>query len=132
MPDFKKYYIVPASPEDVYNALTIPLSIELWTGEPATMSTEPNTEFSIFDGSIEGMNLAFETNKQITQEWYFGDEHEQSIVTIKLHEHVQGTSVEVRHSNIPDEAYEDMAEGWNEVYMPALIDFFEDDGSDDF
>lgn len=128
MKDYKKYYILPATPEEVYLALTNPLTIKLWTGEEASMSTEPDSEFSLFDGSIEGRNLEFEENKKIVQEWYFGDEEEvPSIVTIKLHTHAQGTSVELRHNNIPDEAYEDMVEGWNDVYFEALNEFFEEE-----
>jgi len=40
--------------------------------------------------------------------------------------HKQGTSAELRHNNIPDEAYEDMVEGWEDVYFASLIDFYED------
>jgi uncharacterized protein YndB with AHSA1/START domain len=129
MKDYKKYFILPAPPEDVYMALTNPLSIKLWTGEEVIMSTEPGSEFSLFDGSIEGRNLEFEENRKIVQEWYFGEEEEEpSVVTIKLHTHEKGTSVELRHVNIPDEAYEDMVEGWNEVYFEALNEFFEEEG----
>lgn len=125
MKDYKKYFIINASPEELYIALTNPDTIRLWSGEPAEMSTEPGTEFSLFDGSIEGKNLEFEENKKLTQEWYFGEEEETpSIVTIKLHPHADGTSVELRHNNIPDEAYEDMVEGWNEVYFAALSEFY--------
>ncbi|WP_118975404.1 SRPBCC domain-containing protein [Taibaiella koreensis] len=128
MKDYKKYFIIPATPEAVYLALTTPHTIRLWTGEAAEMSTEPGSEFSLFDGSIEGRNLEFEASSKIVQEWYFGDEEETpSIVTIKLHEHKDGTSVELRHSNIPDEAYDDMVEGWNEVYFEALREFFEEE-----
>jgi activator of HSP90 ATPase len=124
MKDYKKYYIINASPEELYIALTNPDTIRLWSGEPAEMSTEPGTEFSLFDGSIEGKNLEFEENKKIVQEWYFGEEETPSIVTIKLHPHTDGTSVELRHNNIPDEAYEDMVEGWNDVYFEALSEFY--------
>ena len=84
MRNFKKYYLIPAAPELVYLALTNPLTIQLWSGEEAVMGTEPNTEFSLWEGNIVGMNLEFETNKKIVQEWYFGDQEEKSIVTIKL------------------------------------------------
>lgn len=127
MKDYKKYFILPATPEELYIALTNPFTIQLWSGEEAVMSTEPGAEFSMFDDSIAGRNLEFEENKKIVQEWYFGEEAEApSIVTIKLHEHKDGTSVELRHTAIPDEAYDDIVEGWNEVYFEALRDFFEE------
>lgn len=127
MKDFKKYYILPASPEEVYLALTNPATIRLWTGEPAVMSTEPGSEFSLWDESIAGKNLEFEEGKKIVQQWYFGDQEEASIVTIKLHEHKNGTSVELRHTNIPDEEFEDMVAGWDEVYFGSLIEFYGED-----
>ena len=115
--DFKKYYIIPAQPDEIYLALTNPLTIQLWSGEPAEMSTEPGSEFSLWDGSITGKNVAFETGKKIIQQWYFGDRPEQSIVTIKLHPHAHGTSVELKHTNIPEEDFEDIVDGWNTVYF---------------
>lgn len=124
MKDFKKYFTLNASPEEVYNALTNPMAIKIWTNEEATMSTEPNSAFSIMDGSIEGVNLEFEENKKIVQEWFFGEQEEASIVTIKLHPKGDDTSVEIRHTNIPDEAYDDIVEGWNEVYFGNLHEFF--------
>jgi uncharacterized protein YndB with AHSA1/START domain len=125
MKDFKKYYIIPEEPEIVYKALTNPLTIKLWTGEEAVMSTEPDAEFSIFGGDIEGKNIAFEEGKKIVQQWYFDTQEEASIVTIKLHKHKEGTSAELRHTNIPDEAYEDMAGGWTGTYFRSLIEFYE-------
>lgn len=125
MKDYKKYYIIPEPPETVYLALTNPLTIELWTGEPAQMSTEPGTEFSMWDGAIVGRNIEFEPGRKIVQQWYFDGQAEESIVTIKLHPDKAGTSVELRHTNIPDETYNDMIEGWNDSYFGALIDFYE-------
>ena len=126
MKSFKKYYIIPASPEDIYLALTNPLTIQLWTGDVADMSTEPGSEFSLWDGSITGRNLEFEMNKKIVQEWYFGEQEEKSIVTIKLHADSKGTSVELRHTNIPDRDYDDIVEGWNESYFGTLCEFYEE------
>lgn len=125
MKDFKSYYIIGSSPEEVYIALTNPATLQLWTGEPATMSTEPGSEFSLWEGSIEGKNISFEPGKKIVQEWYFGEQDEPSVVTILLHPHKQGTSAELRHSNIPDEAYNEIVDGWNDVYFGSLINFYE-------
>lgn len=123
--DYKKYYSIPATPEEIYMAITNPVTIELWTGEVAEMSTEPGTEFSMWDGSIVGKNIEFEPNKKVVQQWYFEGQSDNSIVTIKLHADKQGTSVELRHTNIPDDDYNDIVDGWNESYFGGLIDFFE-------
>jgi activator of HSP90 ATPase len=130
MKDFKKYYIINAAPDELYLALTNPSTIHLWSGEPAEMSTEPDSEFSLWDGSITGKNVEFETGKKIIQEWYFGDQEEKSIVTIKLHPHTQGSSVELKHTNIPDQDYDDIVDGWNNIYFAALEDFYDHDSHD--
>ncbi|WP_069659721.1 SRPBCC domain-containing protein [Arcticibacter eurypsychrophilus] len=126
MKEFSKYYIVSASPEEVYLALTNPITIHLWSGEEAVMSTEVGSEFSLWEGSICGKNLEFDENKKIVQQWYFGDQAEDSIVTIKLHPHKQGTSVELKHVNISDEDYDDIVEGWNGTYFQSLQEFYYD------
>ena len=125
MKDYKKYYLLSASPEEVYIALTNPATIQLWTGEKAEMSTAPGSEFSLWEDSIVGKNLEFIEGKKIVQQWYFGDQEKDSIVTIILHPHKHGTSVELRHSNIPDEDYEDIVEGWDEAYFGALAEFYQ-------
>lgn len=124
MKDFKKYYILPAEPDVVYAALTNPATIQLWTGEKAEMSTEPGSEFSLWEDNISGRNLEFEEGKKIVQQWYFGEQEEPSIVTIKLHPHKQGTSIELRHTNIPDEEFEAITEGWEESYFGSLAEFY--------
>lgn len=123
MKNFKKYYIIPATPEEIYKALTTEITIRLWTGDIVEIDPRVGGEFSFWDGSITGKFLELEADKKIVQEWYFGEE-EQSIVTIKLHEHKKGTSFEVNHTNIPDEAYEDIIEGWDTEYVGSLIDFY--------
>jgi activator of HSP90 ATPase len=127
MKDYKKYYLIPAEPELVYLALTNELTIQLWSGEPAQMSTEVGSEFSLWDDAIVGKNLAFEEGKMIKQQWYFGEQEAESIVTIKLHPAPQGTSIELRHTNIPNEAYEDIVEGWDSTYFGALREFYEEE-----
>jgi uncharacterized protein YndB with AHSA1/START domain len=126
MKDYKQYFIIPAQPEEVYLALTNPATLRLWTGEAAEMSTVPDSEFSLWEESITGKNIEFETNKKIIQEWYFGDQQVSSIVTIKLHPHKQGTSVELQHTNIPDEDYFEMTDGWNNIYFASLKEFYQD------
>ncbi len=126
MPEYKEYFIIPAEPEQVYRALVTETTLLLWTGAPAVMQEEPDSEFSLWDGDIIGKNIAFEPAKRITQHWYFGEDNPNSAVTIKLHPHKQGTSLEVRQQDIPEEAYDDIVDGWRNVYMASLRDFYEE------
>jgi uncharacterized protein YndB with AHSA1/START domain len=126
MKDFKKYYLISAPPDQVYLALTNEATFQLWSGDQADIQAEPGGEFSLWDGSIVGKFLELSPPDKIVQQWYFGEQPEESIVTIKLHPHAQGTSVELRHTNIPDAEYQDIIEGWNDVYFGSLIEFYED------
>lgn len=126
MKTFKKYYQIPAPPEEVYLALTKAQSIQLWTGAEVEFSEEPGTEFSFWDGDIVGKNLEFEYGKKIVQEWYFGEGNTPSIVTIKLHEDKKGTSLEFVQTNIPEADFEDFTSGLDEYYLGGLVDFFDE------
>ncbi|TAH05041.1 MAG: ATPase [Sphingobacteriales bacterium] len=126
MKNYKKYYTIPAPPQEVYLALTNPLSIKLWTGGEAEMSTVVDSEFSLWDGDILGKNLEFVENKKIVQQWYFDGQNEPSIVTIKLHEHQKGTSVELLHTNIPDDNFDEFVDGWDSSYFAELVEFFDE------
>ena len=122
MKNFKTYIQIKADAQDVFTALTNPFTIELWSGEKAVMSQEVGAEFSLWDGDISGKNLEVEENEKLVQQWYFGedDENEASIVTIKLWVKNSQTSVELLHTNIPDEAYDNIVEGWNDAYLGAI------------
>lgn len=127
MKNFKKYILLPAPPEEVYLALTKAQSIQLWTGAEVEFVEKEGTEFSFWEGDIVGKNIIFEPNKKIVQQWYFGEENEPSIVTIKLHEDKKGTSLEFLQTNVPDADFDDFTAGIEEYFLGGLIDFFEEE-----
>ena len=88
------------------------------------MSEEPGSEFSLWEGDITGKNLEFVKDKKVVQEWYFGDQPEKSIVTITIQPDREASQVTVEHTNIPDEEFAGIAEGWREYYMGAINNFF--------
>ncbi len=124
MKTFKKTFRINAEPSDVFSALTNPYTIELWSGYPAVMSQEPGSEFSLWEGDITGKNIEIVQDKKLVQEWYFGEQEERSIVTITIAPDRENSSVTVEHTNIPDEDFNDIAEGWREYYIGAIISFF--------
>lgn len=127
MKDFKKYTIITAPPEDIYLALTTEITARLWTGDEVSINAVVDGEFSLWDGAIVGKFLELTPSTKIVQQWYFEEDQEPSIVTIKLHPHKRGTSFEVQQTNIPDEAYDDLVEGWENIYLASLLDFYEDE-----
>ncbi len=131
MKNIKKQYRIKAAAEDIFTALTNPLTIEVWSGATAVMEAVAGTEFSLWDGDITGINLEIEPGKKIMQEWYFEDEEgmeaeHKSIVTITLHSEGTSTNVELLHINIPDEAFENIVDGWDRYYFKPLKQLVEE------
>ncbi len=124
MKTFKETFRIKAEPSDVYSALTNPYTLELWTGYPAVMSTDPDSEFSLWEGDITGKNIGFIQDKKVIQEWYFGNQTEKSVVTITIQKEREESLVSVEHTNIPDDDFADIAEGWREYYFGAINTFF--------
>jgi activator of HSP90 ATPase len=125
MKNYKKYFKIKAEVEDVYACLMNPVTIELWSGYPAKISEEAGSGFELWGGDITGKVLSVEPMKKIEQEWFFGDQPEPSIVTIKLHTDKNFVSVELRHTNIPDDVYKEFEEGWEENFFGAIKTFLE-------
>lgn len=127
MPQNLKFRIkIKALPEDVYAALTNPFAIELWTGYKAVMDTTPGTLFELFDGDIAGHMISCVENSVIEQEWYFGETEEPSVVTYKLFPNgASATQLDVMHTNVPDDAVDDMREGWETSFLAPLKEFLE-------
>jgi activator of HSP90 ATPase len=124
MKTIRQNHFINATPEEVFSAIINPFTIELWSGYPAQMEAKEGKEFSIFDGDIVGRNLKVIENRQLIQEWYFGDRQEESIVTIDLKPHQLGTKVTLEHTNVPDNELEDFQEGWTVYYWGAIKEFF--------
>ena len=125
MKNYKQYITIVAEPEDVYACLTNPFTIELWSDMPAKMEAEEGSEFEMFEGDIAGKILELIPNEKVVQQWYFGEQEEPSIVTFKIHPVKGKVSLELRHTNIPDEAYDEMAEGWKKYYLGRIKEFLE-------
>jgi activator of HSP90 ATPase len=124
MKTFQKTFRINTEPSDVYAAITNPYTIELWSGYPAVMSTEPGSEFSLWEGDITGLNVEFIQDRKVVQEWYFGEQIEKSVVTVSIKPEGENSLVTVEHTNIPDEEYDNIAEGWKEYYFGAIKTFF--------
>lgn len=126
MKELQRKYIIKSEVENVYAAFTNPFMIELWSGYPAIMSETPESEFSLFEGDITGKNIEFVKNKLIKQQWDFGDEPVNSIVTLDMEASGNKTVIFLKQTEIPDEAFENIAYGWDEYYINAIKQLLED------
>lgn len=120
MMDFQYELEIIADPEEVFAALTVPFQIELWSGYPADMKAEVGYVFSLWEGDITGVNLEIVPNRLLVQEWFFGEQEEQSVVRITLQKVKMGTKVMLHHTHIPDDVYEEITEGWREYYWGSI------------
>jgi len=121
-------YLIETSPEEVFKALTTPEIIEEWSGSsPVKMEANVGTEFSLWGGDIHGKNIEIIPNRKIVQEWYGGNWSEPSIVTFELSSINEGTIVELEQKNIPDEAFEGIAKGWEDYYLGQIQEMFAPD-----
>jgi activator of HSP90 ATPase len=126
MKNIRKTVHIKAPMEEIFTAITNPLTIELWSGYPAEMEASPGTAFSMFDGDITGTLLAIEPPSRIEQQWDFGEQSAPSVARIKLSEEGNKTRIELNHSNVPDEAYDNINTGWKEYFFGALKSYLED------
>lgn len=123
--DFEYKLVIAADPEEVFAALTNPFQIEIWSGYPADMKAETGYVFSLWEGDITGVNLEVIPNRHLVQEWFFGEQEEQSLVEIKLKKEGGKTLLELKHTHIPAEAYEEITEGWREYYLGSMKEMLE-------
>jgi activator of HSP90 ATPase len=125
MKEFTCSLVIRETAEIIFNAITNPVTIELWSGYPAFMQAAADTEFSLWDGDITGRNLSVESPVKLVQEWYFEDNNPPSIVSIHLTEGKGKTRIDILHTNIPEDAYQNISEGWRKYYLGALKKYLE-------
>ena len=125
MRDLRKTIHIKVPREEVFNAITNPLTIELWSGYEAKMEAVPGGEFSMFDGDITGKIKTLDPPSLLEQKWDFGDQEIDSIVRIELFTESGKTRIELIHTNIPDDAFENIEIGWKEYYLGALKSYLE-------
>lgn len=123
--DFQYQLEIIADLEEVFAALTNPFQIELWSGYPADMKPEAGYVFSLWEGDITGVNLEVVPNKRLVQEWFFGEQDEQSIVRITLKKAGGRTLLDLNHTNIPEDVYEEITEGWRDYYLGSVKSMLE-------
>lgn len=124
--DFKYEIKIMADPEEVFAALTNPFQIELWSGYAADMKAEVGYVFSLWEGDIAGVNLEIVPDRLLVQEWFFGENAEPSIVRLELKKDGnRGTVVQLLHTHIPAEVFEEITEGWKEYYLGSVKNMLE-------
>lgn len=119
--------VIPATPEEIYEAWLDSLAHSEMTGGEASMSDEIGAEVSAWGDYIRGRNLELVPGERIVQSWRtekFTDEHEDSTITVILEETDDGTLLTLVHSNVPDEQRNYEEGGWQSNYFEPMKAYF--------
>ncbi|HXX87528.1 MAG TPA: SRPBCC domain-containing protein [Candidatus Acidoferrum sp.] len=124
----KQKVLIPASPDEVYDAFMDAKKHSAFTSSKATSDPRVGGEFTAWDGYITGKNLELEKGKKIVQEWSntdFPDNFPPSKLELTFKKTAKGTQISMIHSNVPSEQADELLEGWTEFYWKPLKEFFE-------
>lgn len=123
----KQKTLIPATPNEVYDAFMEAKKHSAFTGSKATSDPKVGGEFTAWDGYISGRNLELVKGKKIVQEWSttdWPDKFPPSRLELTFKEAKRGTEISMIHSNVPAEQADDLAEGWNEFYWKPMKEYF--------
>lgn len=124
MASFKKKYSIKTEAQKFFKALTAEPNVSIWSGAPAVMCGMENFQFSLWSGSIVGINKKVSHN-ELVQLWKEPSWKEYSEVRFVWEENENGIEVTLIHDDIPEESYKDVARGWDEHYMIPLTTWLE-------
>ena len=102
--EFELPALIPATPEQVFDAWLDSQGHAAMTGSPAKASPEPGAEFEAWDGYIRGRNLVLERPGRIVQSWrtsHFEASDPDSQIEVLLEPRDGGTQVTLRHTGLP-------------------------------
>lgn len=119
-------YIINASSEKVWEALTNPNLIKRWSGADAIMDDKTGTNFKLWDGDIFGKNIKVEKGEKLVQEWYGGKWDKPSTLTFTFKNLGNKTEVNLLHEDVPDNEAKDIENGWRDYYMNPLKELVEE------
>jgi activator of HSP90 ATPase len=111
-----------ASPHAVYEILMDPKKHAELTGGEAKISRKAGGKFTLYGGDIEGTNLELVPDQKIVQSWRYSDwpEGHYSTATFSLEEVDQGTRLTFTQTDVPDDKYADIKQGWKDFYWTPM------------
>jgi activator of HSP90 ATPase len=120
--NIRQSIIFKANPHEIYEILMDVDKHSKLTGSKVKIQRNVGSEFSIYDGDIQGVNLELVPDKKITQSWRYSDwptgHYAKNI--IRLNEVLDGTRLIFTQTGIPEEFYEDIKQGWQDYYWEPM------------
>jgi activator of HSP90 ATPase len=121
--------VVPAAPDQVYDALVNPTVHAAFTGSPATGSARVGGTFTAWDGYISGVYRELTKDRKIVQDWQTTEWPEgarPSRVEFSLVKVEGGTRIRMVHSTVPAQQADAYRQGWIDYYWDPLKAYFHD------
>ncbi len=124
--EFEVSALIPATPEEIFDAWLDSQGHSEMTGSLARASAEPGAEFEAWDGYLRGSNLILERPGRIVQSWRssnFDASDPDSQIEVLLEPKSGGTQVTIHHTGLPAHGrrYET---GWPEHYFEPMRSYF--------
>jgi uncharacterized protein YndB with AHSA1/START domain len=119
--------VIQAPAEKIYAAWLDSKGHADMTGAAARVGAEVGEDFEAWDGYIRGKNLILEPGRRIVQAWRtaeFAPDEPDSKVEVTFTKASGGTSVTIRHSNLPAHGMQ-YKDGWVENYFVPMKKYFE-------
>jgi activator of HSP90 ATPase len=123
----KQKVVIPASPQEVYDAYVDPKKHSAFTESKATGKAVVGGKFTAWDGYIFGKYLELDDGKRVVQEWTstdFPKGYGPSKLELCFNKIAGGTEIAMVHSNVPEELAGETAGGWTEWYWDPLKKYF--------
>ena len=124
--EFEVSALIPATPEEIFDAWLDSRGHGEMTGSPAKASPEPSAEFEAWNGYIRSRNVALDRPTRIVQSWRtsnFDASDPDSQIEVLLEAKQGATQVTIRHTGLPAHGsrYET---GWPEHYFEPMKAYF--------
>jgi activator of HSP90 ATPase len=116
-----------ATPHKVYETLMDSKKHAELVGAEAKITKKVGGKFTIYDGEIEGENLELVPDKKIVQSWRYSDwpEGHYSKATFLLEDSNGGTRLTFTQTDVPDDKYDDVSQGWHDYYWQPMKEMLE-------
>lgn len=125
---FKTTYVVYATPEEVFEAMTDPGIIGAWGGGMSVIEEKVGGHFELFDGWVKGEITHFIPGKELGYTWKpeeWDKRTKASNVLLKFMSHPAGTDVVLVHTGFPSQEEADKhGNGWIDFVFDQMNDYF--------
>ena len=109
-------------PHEVYEALMDSARHSRFTEGKATISRKVGGKISAYDDYIDGWNVELVPDRKIVQKWRGSDwpEGHYSTAVFELRGTKGGTTLTFTQTEVPEEQFKDISDGWVEHYWEKM------------